>query len=80
MPSDRQRPTDLRQYRRQTDRRLLVAVLVMLVVVGSVLIGLIYGWRSVLTALLCLLPGALIIVLLWLFLYGIERLTADRDS
>jgi predicted MFS family arabinose efflux permease len=52
----------------------------MLVVVGSALIGLIYGWRYIFTALLCLLPGALIIVLLWLFLYGIGRLTADRDS
>ena len=80
MPPDRSQPTDLRRYRRQTDRRLLMAVLVMLVVVGSVLIGLIYGWRSVFTALLCLLPGALLIVLLWVFLHGIERLIADRDS
>jgi fatty acid desaturase len=80
MPRDRRQPTDVRRYRRQTDRRLLVAVLVMLVVVGSALIGLIYGWRSIFTALLCLLPGALIIVLLWLFLYGIERLMADGDS
>ena len=54
-----------------------MAVLVMLVVVGSVLIGLIYGWRSVFTALLW---GALLIVLLWVFLHGIERLIADRDS
>lgn len=80
MRPDRPQPTDLRRYRRQTDRRLLVAVLVMLVVVGSVLIGLIYGWRSIFSALLCLLPGAVIIVLLWLFLYGIERLTADGDG
>lgn len=80
MGSDPPRPTDLRRHRRQTDRRLLMAVLISLVVVGSVLIGLIYGWRSVFTALLCLLPGALIIVLLWLFLHGIERLTADRDN
>jgi fatty acid desaturase len=80
MPSDPPRPTDLRRYRRETDRRLLIAVLISLVVVGSVLIGLIYGWRSVFTALMCLLPGAFLVLLLWLFLNGIERLTADRDS
>ena len=57
-----------------------MAVLFMLVVVGSVLIGLIYGWRNVITAVLCLVPGALIIVLLWLLLRGVEYLTRDSDS
>lgn len=80
MASDPQQPTDVRQYRRRTERHLLVAVLVMLVVVGSAMIGLIYGWRSIFTALLCLLPGALLILLLWLFLSGIERLATDGDG
>jgi len=68
MRGERRQPTDVRRYRRRTERHLLVAVLVMLVVVGSALIGLIYGWRSTFTALLCLLPGALLIVVLWLLL------------
>jgi O-antigen/teichoic acid export membrane protein len=80
MPSDHQQPTDMRRYRRRTERQLLAAVLFMLVVVGSVLIGLIYGWRNVITAVLCLVPGALIIVLLWLLLRGVEYLTRDSDS
>lgn len=80
MPSDPQQPTDVRRYWRRTERHLLVAVVIILVVVGGAMIGLIYGWRSIFTALLCLLPGALLIVLLWLFLSGIECLTTDRDS
>lgn len=68
-------PTDLRRYRRQTERRLLFGVLLFLVVIGSVLIGLIFDWEAALTALLCLLPGGGLILLLWLLLGGVERLT-----
>lgn len=80
MPADPRRPTDVREYRRRTERHLLVAVLVMLVVVGSAMIGLVYGWQSIFTALLCLLPATMLILLLWLLLSGMERLTTHWDD
>ena len=55
----------------------MLAVVVALVVVGSVLVGLVYDWGAALTALACLLPGAVTIVVLWLLLVGIERLMKD---
>ncbi|MFP4344975.1 MAG: hypothetical protein ACLFU8_09800 [Anaerolineales bacterium] len=71
------KPTDLRKHRKQTERRALLAVILALVVVGSVLVGLFYDWGAALTALACLLPGAITIVVLWLLLVGIERLLKD---
>ena len=71
------KPTNLREHRKQTERRSLLAVVLALVVVGSVLVGLVYDWGAALTALACLLPGAVAIVVLWLLLVGIERLMKD---
>lgn len=71
------KPTDMRAYRRQTERRLAVAVILALVLIGSVVIGLVYGWPAVFTGLLCLLPGAGVFLLLWIVLSVIERLTRD---
>lgn len=68
------RPTDPRRYRRQTEARLLWGVLLLLVVGGSGLIGLIFGWEAALSSWLCLLPGAAMILGLWLFLSAVERL------
>ena len=71
------KPTDMRAYRRRTERRLVVAIIFALVLIGSVVIGLVYGWPSVFTGLLCLLPGAGIFLLLWIVLTIIERLSRD---
>ncbi|HOT92405.1 MAG TPA: hypothetical protein PLJ78_09105 [Anaerolineae bacterium] len=71
------KPTDMRAYRRQTERRLVIAIIVMVTLVGSVVIGLVYGWPAVFTGLLCLLPGAGVFILLWLVLAIIERLSRD---
>jgi protein-S-isoprenylcysteine O-methyltransferase Ste14 len=68
-----ERPTDMREYRKKLERRLVVAVMVALLVVGSVVIGLVYGWQSILTGLICLVPGAAILGLLWLLLNWLER-------
>jgi protein-S-isoprenylcysteine O-methyltransferase Ste14 len=68
-----ERPTDMREYRKKLERRLVVAVVVALLVVGSVVIGLVYGWQSILTGLICLVPGAAILGLLWLLLNWLER-------
>jgi len=71
------KPTDMRAYRRQTERRLAVAIVLMLVLIGSVVIGLVYGWPAVFTGLLCLLPGAGVFLLLWIVLSAVERLSRD---
>ncbi|MBN1262099.1 MAG: hypothetical protein JXB35_15580 [Anaerolineae bacterium] len=71
------KPTDLRGARKRAERTLLISVAVFLVVVGGVLIGLVYGWDKVLPALLCLVPGAGAILVLWLLLSSIDRITRD---
>lgn len=77
MGKDSNKPTDMRAYRRQTERRLAIAVVLTLVLIGSVVIGLVYGWPAVFTGLLCLLPGAGVFLLLWIALSVIERLSRD---
>ncbi len=69
---------DRRNYRRQTERRLLWAVIFVLIVVGGGLVGVVYGWSAVVTALLCLVPGALLILALWALLSWVERSFKDR--
>ncbi len=71
----KRKPTNRRQYRKRSERVLLGVVVFFLVIGGTVAIGLIYGWSAALTGLLCLLPGAVVLVLLWLFLVGIDRFT-----
>jgi protein-S-isoprenylcysteine O-methyltransferase Ste14 len=79
MPFESKEPTNMRQHRRNMERTLVIAVVLVLVVVGAVIIGAVYGWSSIFTALLCLLPGAGIFVLLWLVLNGLEFLVKDKD-
>ncbi|MBN1250375.1 MAG: hypothetical protein JXC32_22110 [Anaerolineae bacterium] len=67
------KPTDLRGDRRRGERVLVIAVIVALLVVGSTAIGLVYGWQAVFTGLICLLPGAAGLLLLWLLLRLVER-------
>jgi amino acid transporter len=66
-------PTDYRGLRKRNELWLLVAVIVVLVVVGGGLIGLIFGFSQVLTALPCLLAGAAIIAALYFVFVVLER-------
>jgi hypothetical protein len=66
-------PTDYRGTRRRHERWLLVLVIVVLVVVGGGLIGLVFGWSQVLTAVPCLLGGAGVIAGLYLLWAALER-------
>lgn len=75
---DQYKPTDMRAYRRRSERNLVIAVVVSLLIFGSLFIGLIYGWMSLFTAVLVLLPGVGVFVLVWLLLKGLERLTRDK--
>ncbi len=74
------KPTDMRAYRRRNERNLVIAVVISFLVLGSIVIGLVYGWMALLTGFLILLPGVVIFILLWLLLKGLERLVRDRDA
>lgn len=62
-----------REIRKNTDRFTLIMVIFTLVVVGNLLIGLIYGWLAILTALPFLLGGAFLIFVPWGLLVLIEK-------
>ena len=66
-------PTNYRQTRRRQDRNLLYLTIFVLVVIGTGLIGLIWGFRSALLGGICLLGGAMLIVGLWLLLSLIQK-------
>lgn len=68
------RPTDLRKDRQRSERALVISIILIFLVVGSLAIGLIYGWQAILTALICLVPGVIAFVLLWLLLQILERI------
>ena len=59
---------DLRKYARQTNVRLAVGAVLVLLIVGTGLIYLIYGPGAAVTGLSCLLAGLLPIGLIFLFL------------
>ncbi|VAW30995.1 hypothetical protein MNBD_CHLOROFLEXI01-5070 [hydrothermal vent metagenome] len=73
MDDNEKRPSSSREIRKDDNQSFLILVIFTLVVVGSVLIGLIYGGTAVLTALPCLLGGALLILLPWGMLTLIEK-------
>jgi len=58
MSSNERPPTDYRGMRKSHERSLLVIAVVVLVVVGGGLIGVVFGFSQLLTALPCLLAGA----------------------
>ena len=66
-------PTDYRTKRQQQERTTLLLVIFALVVVGSGLIGLIWGPTVALSGGLCLLTAAALIIGLWFLLSLIER-------
>jgi len=66
-------PTDYRAMRKRHERWTLIAAIVVLVVVGGGLIGLVFGFSQLLTALPCLMGGAAVIAALYLFFFLAER-------
>lgn len=66
--------TNSRKIRQTNDRQFLKMVVFTLVVVGGLIIALIYGSTSLLTALPILLGGAALIAVPYLVLKGIEWL------
>jgi protein-S-isoprenylcysteine O-methyltransferase Ste14 len=74
---DSRPPTDYRRYRRETERKLAIAVVLFLLLVGSGLIALIYQPVAGIIGFGCLLIGVGVIGLLWVLLTFIERWVSD---
>ena len=70
---DKRPTTNMRRYRRDGDRNFLLLAIASLIIVGGLLIGLIYGPATLLTALPCLLGGAGLILGPWLLLSMLEK-------
>ena len=71
---DKPRPLDdLRAFRRREDRRLVFVIMAFLVVVGGLTMGVVYGWTTAATGVICLVTGAGILGSLWLILSLVER-------
>ena len=66
-------PTDYRRIRRANDRWQLGLVVGGMLIIGGGWIYLIYGKWALATGLLCLIPGAGLILFLWGLLSVIER-------
>lgn len=65
---------DLRNYARQTNMRLLVGFILLLLLVGDGLIYLIYGPGAAVFGLLCILAGLSPLILIYLVLVIIDRI------
>ena len=63
---------DLRGYARSTTFRLILGGLVLIFVVGEILIYIIYGRSAAATGLLCLVAGAIPLLLVLLSLWLID--------
>lgn len=70
-------PTDYRKSRREDDRAQLILVVIVLLGVGTTLIGLIWGWGAAITGGVCLFAGVALITILWLLLTLIEKWVAE---
>ncbi len=68
------------RHQRQTQMRLVIGGLLILMVVGGGLVWLFYGTSAALTTVLCLLTGAGVLALLWLILSLLERWVKDDDQ
>jgi hypothetical protein len=71
---------DLRRYAQQTNLRLAAGGLLLLFIVGDGLIYLFMGPGAALMGLLCLGMGLAPLLLIWLFLSGIEWLAKRANE
>jgi hypothetical protein len=73
------RSFDPRRHWGQTQARLIVGGLAILVVVGGGLVWLLYGGSAAITAVLCLLVAAGVLGVLWLLLTLLERWVKEEE-
>jgi len=67
------------RHRRQTQARLLLGGVLVLLAVGGGLVWLFYGPTAALTSVLCLLAPACLFGLLWLILVLVERWVKEDE-
>jgi hypothetical protein len=70
---------DLRKYSRQTDRRLILGGILLLLVVGNGLIFAFYGKEAALLGLLCTALGLAPILMVWTILSIIDWIARKAD-
>jgi hypothetical protein len=70
---DKRPATNMRRIRQDSDRSFLLLAIATLIIVGGLLIGLIFGPETLLTALPCLVGGAALILAPWLLLSMLEK-------
>jgi hypothetical protein len=68
MPKEQQPSRDLRAHRRQTERQLLIGLILILVFGGGGLIAWYYGWGGLIGAMACIFAALALLALLWLLL------------
>jgi hypothetical protein len=74
---DKKPPTNYRKSRRDQEKTTLILVILALVVVGTGLIGLIWGVEAALLGSGCLLGGAALITGLWFLLGLIQKFVGE---
>lgn len=77
-PKEGNKPTNVREQKRATERRYVWLVVGMMVLGGSGVIGMVYGWMAVLTAVPCLLGGALLLLGVYFLLTRLEKWLDQR--
>jgi hypothetical protein len=72
---------DLRRYAKQTNTRLIVGGILILLILGDGLIYAFYGGGAAVMGLVCLVAGLFPLLLIWLALVALEWFTrrANRD-
>ena len=68
------------QIREEDDKKFLYMVAGALIFGGGGIIGLLYGWQGVLTAMPCLLGGAGVIAIPWMLLTWYGRWREKMDE
>jgi hypothetical protein len=71
---------DLREYARQTNLRLIIGGILTVIFVGEILIYIFYGLSAALSGLLCFLGGLFPLFLVWLFLFGLDKIVERAND
>ncbi|MEK6255774.1 MAG: hypothetical protein N2C13_00475 [Chloroflexota bacterium] len=72
--------TDLRKYARQTNIRLFIGFIIMLLIIGDGVIFLIYGRNAALAGVVCILAGLFPLLLIYASLYILEQIAKKADD
>jgi hypothetical protein len=71
---------DLKDYSKQTTKRLVFGFISILIVVGLGLVAIIWGIPAAVSGFLCILAGGIPILLIWLILWVVDRVVKNSRS